>query len=127
MKLLRLFQSIPIARIPTFAAGDAIICNGIAFFIDPGDPGVLYAASPSAEDSERRMNLIVAEVIRVLPNFLTDFPQLHPQLRGRKIAVRMISDYSDTHSPFRRQLVLEWDILDAILSDRPGEEPGALS
>lgn len=78
MKLFGLFHSIPPARVPAFADGDACICNGIAFFIDPNDPHVLYAASPSAEDSERRMNLIIAEVIRVLPNFLTDFPQLHP-------------------------------------------------
>ncbi len=110
-------------RVPVFANGDAIICDGVAFFIDPEDPSVAYAASPSAEHSERRMNLIVAEVIRVLPAFLTEYPELRPQLAGRKLSIRMIDNYTDTQAVFRRELALEWDILNAVLSDRPDDEP----
>lgn len=69
------------------------------------------------------MNLVVAEAIRVLPAFLADYPDLHPQLSGRKLCVRMIGAYTDVQAVFHRERLLEWDILDAILTDDTTDEP----
>lgn len=68
------------------------------------------------------MNLIVAETIRVLPIFLADYPELHPLIRGRKLAVRMTKCYSNTKSDVLRVVELEWDIVDAVLSIGPDDE-----
>ena len=63
------------------------------------------------------MNLIVSEVIRVLPSFLADNPEVHTHLRGRKLVVRMINSYTDKQTELRNEIVLNWDILEAVLSD----------
>ena len=112
-----LFSGVQDTQTRYFAGGDAIICDGISFFLDPDNPDVVYAASPSAEHTEKRLNLIVSEAIRVLPAFLDDYPELHSLLRGRKLTVRMIDSYCDRQSMFRSQVTLEWDILNALLSD----------
>lgn len=112
--MLRLTHS---TRTPDFASGDAFICDGIAFFIRPDNTDLVYAASPTSVFDDQRMNLIVAEVIRVLPNFLLDYPHLHAVLRGRKLCVRMIESYTAIQSDFRREQKLEWNIIDAVLSD----------
>lgn len=122
-----MLRSAPRIHAPEFSAGDAIICDGIAFFIDPKNTSVAYAASPSSDHSDQRMNLVVAEAIRVLPAFLTDYPDLHSQLGGRKLCVRMIGAYTDVQSDFHRELLLEWDILDAVLSDDMTDEPEDLA
>lgn len=106
----------------TFADGRALICEGIAFFIDPANPSVAYAASPSEDHSSDRMNLIVSETIRVLPMFLADHPEVHEHLRERKLTVRMVDSYADARSACSRETPLEWNILDAILSDSPEHE-----
>lgn len=117
--LTRLLHVAPATRTPVFAGGDAVICDGIAFFIDPEDESVAYAASPSVEHGERRMNLVVSETVRVLPLFLKDHPEVHEQLRGRQLVVRLVDDYAGASSTFRRQIPLEWRILDPLLSDPP--------
>jgi hypothetical protein len=116
-----LFRS-PHLRSRDFAKGDPIICAGIAFFIDLEDSTIAYAASPSSDFSEQRMNLIVSEAIRVLPLFLADHPELHAHLRGRNLTVGMFCNDYDHQSGFRRQVPLNWDILNAILSDTPNDE-----
>lgn len=105
-----------------FSSGDAIICCGIAYSIDPDNSSFLYASSPSAETSQERMNLIIAETIRVLPIFLADYPELHPLIRGRKLAVRMTKSYSNAKSDVLRVVELEWDIVDAVLASDPDDE-----
>lgn len=68
------------------------------------------------------MNLIVSEAIRVLPLFLADHPEVHEHLRGRKLTVRMVKSYEDASSEYTRETPLEWNILDAILSEDPEHE-----
>jgi len=126
-RLRKMLRSAPHVRKIDFASGDAIICDGIAYYINPNDTFLAYAASPSSDFSDKRMNLIVTEAIRVLPYFLADYPDLHTQLRGRKLCVRMISEYADVRSNFRREHVLEWDLIDAVLSDGPTESPDDLA
>ncbi|TWU37775.1 hypothetical protein Q31b_45640 [Novipirellula aureliae] len=48
---------------PNFAGGEAIICEGIAFFVNLEEPSRLYAASPSTDTSDQRMDFILAEAI----------------------------------------------------------------
>lgn len=113
-RLRALFQR-PETRSEKFARGELIVCNGIAFFIEPDDITIVYAASPSSDFSERRMNLIVSEVIRVLPLFLAEHPDLHPHLRGRRLTIGMFLEGYDKRFGFRRAVPLEWDLLNAIL------------
>ena len=113
----RLLQS---ARPPNFSAGDPTVVEGVAFYIDPGNDSVLYAASPSYDQSERRMNLVVAEAIRVLPIFLAKDPRLSSLLADRKLCVRIIATYDDP-SDVHCERILDWDILGAILKDEGKE------
>ncbi len=41
------------------------------------------------------MDRNVAEVLRVLPDFIVENPQLHASLRGRRLVVRMIDQYEN--------------------------------
>lgn len=61
------------------------------------------------------MNLIVSEAVRVLPMLLADSPSLTRILRGRKLVVRMLADYSGSSNAVIREEVLDWDILNAII------------
>lgn len=97
-RLHKILRSVPHVRKRDFASGDSIICDGIAYSINRDDTSLDYAASPSSDFSDKRMNLIVAEAIRVLPYFLANYPDLHTQLWGRKLCVRMISEYADVRS-----------------------------
>lgn len=112
-------------RTPAFPSGDAIICCGIAYFIDPELPSVLYASSPSSELGQERMNLVVAESIRFLPIFLAEHPELHPLIRGRKLTVQIASSYSSIKSNVLRDVQLEWEIVDAVLTTSPDDSPTA--
>ena len=62
------------------------------------------------------MNLIVAETMRVLPVLLADHPSLTRILRGRKLVVRMLEDYTSSSHSVIREEVIEWDILDGIFN-----------
>lgn len=117
------FRSPPQQREPNFSAGDAIIFEGIAFFIDPNDTAIAYAASPAADHGDRSMNLIIAETIRILPSFLAEHSDLQSHLVGRKLCVRMIDSYTDDRSEFHREHLLEWDLLEALLEDSTDEPP----
>ncbi|GAA4447157.1 hypothetical protein GCM10023156_08890 [Novipirellula rosea] len=61
------------------------------------------------------MNLIISETIRVLPTLLTDSPSLTRILRGRRLVVRMLNEYSGSSNAVVREEVLAWDILNAII------------
>ncbi|TWT76753.1 hypothetical protein CA13_72510 [Planctomycetes bacterium CA13] len=106
-KLRKHFQHAPVKPPPNFAEGHAIICDGLAFFIDPDDASVLYAASPSVNTSDERMDLIVREAVRVLPIFLADYPAVLPIILGRKLIVRMIRRYQDKQAEYIRQVQLD--------------------
>ncbi|QDV55163.1 hypothetical protein Mal33_11320 [Rosistilla oblonga] len=69
------------------------------------------------------MNLIVAETIRILPFFLADYPDVHSHLIDRQLCVRMIGSYVDVQSKFRREYLLEWGVLKAMLADDTSDEP----
>gem|GEM_PF-7095006 len=76
-----------------FRAGDPIIWCGVAFFVYPDEPSVLYAALPSSKVDEERMTALCNEAQRILPDFLHGHPKLHSLLRGRSMVVRMIDVY----------------------------------
>lgn len=94
-----------------FARGEMIIFEGIAFFVDPSDDSLLYAASPSAETSDVRMNLIVAEIVRLVPQFAASHEYLQAILLNRKVAVCMVNSYGDKHAEFVREVLLDLDLL----------------
>lgn len=62
------------------------------------------------------MNLIVSETIRVLPVFLADYPSLTRILKGRKLVVRMLDDYTGSLHAVIREEMIGWDILDGIFN-----------
>lgn len=93
------------------------IVEGIAFYIAPNNLANMFAASPSATANGKRMNLVVAETIRVLPIFLTNYPRLHSIMRGRTLVVRMIENYDKQNAVVREQ-TLEWNVLNAFLDAR---------
>lgn len=114
-RLLRLLGGLHAPGPVVFADGGVLIHEGIAFFIDPANPLVAYAASPSTDQSDQRMNLIVSETIRVLPLFLADHPEVREHLRERKLTVRMIESYAEARSKCFREAALERNLLDAPL------------
>ena len=116
-KLLRLF-TVPAATPElSFADGGKVMADGIAFYLDLADTGRLYAASPSSVHTDERLNLVVAEAIRVLPLLLRDNPDLQPHVHGRKLIVRLIGMYDDDSSTFAREYKLSGDYVSAVLDD----------
>lgn len=87
-----------------FANGHAIIFGGIAYFVDPKDADLLYAASPSSVNTDQRMQLIVQQAIEILPEFVADFPALAEMLGGRRLVVRMIVSYHDDQASFLNEV-----------------------
>lgn len=98
-----------------FSRGGLLIVDGIAFYLDPKDTSNAFAASPSANDTDERMNLIVAEAIRVLPILLAKSPSLTRILRGRKLVVRMSDEYSNSSNAVIRERVLDRDLFRGII------------
>ncbi|MCC9603713.1 hypothetical protein LOC67_24450 [Stieleria sp. JC731] len=116
-RLWKFFTGPPRDRIPNFAAGEAIIYEGISFFIDPDNPSELFAASPSVDHSQRRMNLIVAETLRLLPALLAEYPDFQGVMLGRKLRVRMIDSYQDSRCQYHTEYAIEWDYVSGFIVD----------
>lgn len=107
-----------------FEDGQPEFFYGVVFFIDPAEPRFLHAALPSSEASDARMKRNVAEVVRVLPDFVQANPELHSLIRGRRVVVRMIELYAelDVEKYARVELgsdVLENAFLNVALSTEP--------
>lgn len=94
-----------------FSRGGIVIFEGIAFYVKPEDATTLYAASPSQTCTKSRMNLVVAEVIRIVPIFLAEHPNLVPLLRDRQLIVRLQSQYAGPNLQILGEEVLGWDLL----------------
>lgn len=114
-RFARFLRCFPWTTTSRLISGELVIIDGIAFYLDPDDSSVVFAASPSATNTTERMNLIVAESIRVLPLFLAESSSLTRILRGRKLIVRMLGDYSSSTHAVIREEVLEWDIINSII------------
>lgn len=80
---------------PQFDRGEAILCEGIAFFLDPDDTETLHAATPPSLATEPRMRLVVNEVAYTLHVFLAENPHTHSCVRGRRLVVRLVESYDD--------------------------------
>ena len=106
---------------PGFQNGDALLYAGIVFFVDPQEPNVLFAATPSADSTQRRLNLVVSETVRVLPMFLAENPQIEPYLVGRQLKVRLIHDYQNFDQDYSLEYEFEWDVLTDFLTDTDDE------
>tara|TARA_A100000171_G_scaffold35246_1_gene33766 strand:+ start:199 stop:555 length:357 start_codon:yes stop_codon:yes gene_type:complete len=113
--LVTFLRRFPWTTASRFSRGGLLIVDGIAFYLDPKDTSIAFAASPSTTHTNERMNLIVAEAIRVLPMLLAESPSLTQILRGRKLVVRMLDDYSNSSNAVIREQVLDWDILSGII------------
>ncbi len=114
-RFARFLRCFPWTTTSRLISGELVIIDGIAFYLDPDDASVVFAASPSATNTTERMNLIVAESIRVLPLFLAESSSLTRVLRGRRLIVRMLGDYSNSTHAVIREEVLEWDIINSII------------
>lgn len=114
IRFRRFIRKFRLAGEVDFLGGAAIICDGIAFYIDPDNPADLYAASPSADASQKRMELIIAESVRVVPLLLVDHPRLRGPISERRIVVRMISRYTDSQAEYNRQVVTNLHVADVI-------------
>ncbi|WP_345319783.1 hypothetical protein [Novipirellula rosea] len=114
-RFIELVRRFPWTTSSRFSRGELVIVDGIAFYLDPDDSSIAFAASPSATNTNERMNLIISETIRVLPTLLTDSPSLTRILRGRRLVVRMLNEYSGSSNAVVREEVLAWDILNAII------------
>lgn len=92
----------PLVKQSDFNRGDAVICGGIAFFIDPNDRQTLYAGSPSTDRSDERFALVAREAIRYLPDFLALHGDSPPELDDRRLVVRIVNDYTGIYSDYVR-------------------------
>lgn len=81
-----------------------MIFGGIAFFVDPNESELLYAASPSSVVTDSRMDLITHEAKIHLNGLLAASPSLKPIVQGRRLVVRIIDSYSDDRSWFREEV-----------------------
>ena len=101
-----------------FLDGNIFIFEGIGFFVDPEDPKMVYAASPSQELTNQRVNLVVSEAVRLLPLLLANAPpSLIPHLKGRKLAVRLVEDYACARTSVLREHLFSWDVMSEMLND----------
>lgn len=101
-----------LAKQSDFAKGGAIICGGIAFFIDPNDKQTLFAGSPSTDRSDQRFALIAREAIRYLPDFISLREHSMPVVSDRRLVVRIVNDYTGIFSDYSRAV----EVLPAPLS-----------
>ena len=116
-KLIAFFGFGSTERLTKFLAGEMVVLEGIAFYVDPNEPKLLYAASPSSEVTQQRLNLVVSEAVRMLPYFLAEHPDFTDSLRDRTLAVRLISGYCTSNLEVLAQHQLEWDILSDFSED----------
>ena len=127
-KIRNLFRLVIAESQLGFESGGKVITEGIAFYLDTDrfvgdDKSVcLCAASPSTVFTDKRMNFVVAEAIRVFPFFINENPHLKRWLRGRRLVVRLIESYDDANDQYKRQHALEWDFIAGVLgSDDEGD------
>ena len=85
-----------------FSKGDAIICGGVAYFVDPNDDKTLFAGSPSTVHSDERLALIAREALRYLPDFLLLHGDSLPDVGNRRLVVRIMNDYTGIFSDYFR-------------------------
>lgn len=96
-----------------FLRGQALLCEGIAYFIDRKSPKVLFAASPSTDESPEQMELIVAESLRLLPVLMAQHPALRRGIWRCKLRVRMIQYYSDIPDRYVHEIEIDESRLEA--------------
>jgi len=104
---------------PRFDRGEAILFEGIAFFLDPDDADTLHAATPSSVATEPRMRLVVNEVAYTLHVFLAENPHTHPWLRGRRLVVRLVESYEDLRTEIYPPVDLGTAPVERALESRP--------
>lgn len=104
----RLLRELPIVRTLAFRRGDVSIIGGIAFYVDPKNTSLLFAASPSAVVTDERLDLVVSEAIRNLDNLLSPHRGLRRFLRGRTLAVRLTETYNDARTVVTRETRIDW-------------------
>lgn len=102
---------------PAFERGDAIICGGIAYFIDPDDSSVFYAGSPSQDHSDEKFALVVSEALRNLTGFLDENTTMRSLIDDRRFVVRIVSNYDGIRSQCHRSTEIPRDIVLAGLAD----------
>lgn len=104
----RLLRELPFVRTLAFRRGDVSIIGGIAFYVDPKNKSLLFAASPSAAVTDERLELVVSEAIRNLDDLLLPHRGLRRFLRGRTLAVRLTGTYDDARTVVTRETRIDW-------------------
>lgn len=94
-----------------------MIVDGIAFYVDPKNSSVLFAASPSTKTTDERMALVVEESIRALPHLFSRQPSLKRLIRGRILIVRLIGLYAETAGTVFRECSFDWDTVTKRMQD----------
>lgn len=89
-----------------FLRGARVVYYGVVFFVDPEDRDTLHVAIPLHESNAANLADCVDEVLRLLPLFLADFPDLHSSLNHRRCIVRLIRSYRDLHTEFGERIEL---------------------
>ncbi len=108
-----------------FGNGGPLLYNGIQFRIPTKDRQTLYADSPSAKESDERMQLVVQVVLETTPKLVRDYPSLRRRLAGCQLVVRLIDHYNAPIHDFKRQLEtnkLVADILSETLDNLQQDE-----
>ena len=68
-----------------FAAGQSILFEGVAFFVDPDDPKVLHAAIALRQNEPELVRRSVREVNRLFAEFALLRPDLSDLFHGRQM------------------------------------------
>lgn len=89
---------------------------GIAFFVEHNEDSVLYAASPSNDQSDQPMQLIVNEVEKCLPSFFAAYPLIAQRSRGRQLVVRMIESYREAPHRWLREHPMGHDAIELAIA-----------
>ncbi|GAA5504565.1 hypothetical protein Rcae01_00004 [Novipirellula caenicola] len=120
-ELTRLFRRLPLVRYFAFRRGDVVIVDGIAFYVDPKDSSRIFAASPSAKNTDDRLELVIAESIRALPCLFSRRPGLKRLVHGRIFVVRLIGSYAEARGIIIREHSLDWETVSQRIQD--GDKP----
>ena len=90
-----------------FSKGHEIIVEGIAFYLEPENPQMVFGASPSTTTTSNRIELVVSEVQRILPDFMSQHCDLRYHFQTRQLAIRLIDDYESVRTKIKHEQTIE--------------------
>ena len=93
-----------------FAAGQSILFEGVAFFVDPDDPKVLHAAIALRQNEPELVQRSVREVNRLFAEFALLRSDLSDLFHGRRMEIRFLDTYRDyaSEKTARQTVQISW-------------------